>query len=75
MFLGFRVQMYNEYVKIMGCYVLLDEDDKEFFLQCKYKLNQASETHGMIVGDFNTTFNPKLDRKKYKTNNHKNLDW
>ena len=43
--------------------------------ECKDVLNQAKENHGMIKGDLNTTLNPNLDRKNYKTDSHKNLGW
>ena len=44
---------------------------QNFFVKCKDILNQSNESHGMIIGDFNTTLDPILDRKNYKTDNHK----
>ena len=63
--------MYNEFVRLLGRYAPLAGDEPEFFYKCKDVLNQATEKHGMIVGDLNTTLHPDLDRNNYKTDIHK----
>ena len=71
MLLSFQLKINNEYVRILGCYAPSTGDEPEFFYKCKDVLNQSKENHGMIVGDLNTTLNPDLDRKNYKTDSHK----
>ena len=69
MLLSFRLKISTEYVRILGCYAPSDGDQPENFFKCKDILKK--EKHGLIVGDLNTTLNPTLDRKNYKTDNHK----
>ena len=55
----------------MGCYAPSSGDDPDYFINCKEILDQSVEEYGMILGDLNTTLNPILDRKNYRTDNHK----
>ena len=75
MLLSIQLKIYNEYVRILGCYAPSAGDEPEFFYKCKDVLNQSKENNGMMVGDLNTTLNPDLDKKNYKTDKHKNLGW
>ena len=56
---------------VTGCYAPSAGNEPEFFYKCKDVQNHATEKHGMIVDDLNTTLNPDLDRKNYKTDSHK----
>ena len=71
MLVSFLLQINTEQVRILSCYALSAGDEPEFFYQCKDVLNLATEKHGIIVGDFNTTLHPILDRKNDKTYTHK----
>ena len=71
MLLSFQLHINTEYVRILGCYAPSDGDKPEFFIKCKDIFNQSKEKHGLIVSDLNITLNPILDRKNYKTDNHK----
>ena len=39
-------------------------------LECKELLDNAQETHGLLLGDLNIMFDPELDRCYYKHDNH-----
>ena len=71
MLVSFRLNIQNESIRILGCYAPSSGDEPEFFVKCKDILNQSNESHGMIIGDLNTTLDPILDRKNYKTDGHK----
>ena len=71
MLVTFRLKIQNETIRILGCYAPSSGDEPEYFVKCKDILNQSNESHGMIIGDLNTTLDPVLDRKNYKTDNHK----
>ena len=71
MLISFKLIVQNEEIRILGCYAPSSRDDPEFFQQCKEILDQSTETHGILLGDLNTTLDPILDRKNYKTDNHK----
>ena len=55
----------------MGCYAPSSGDDPEYFIKCKESFDLSTDDFGMILRDLNTTLDPILDRKNYKTDNHK----
>ena len=63
MLVSFRLKIQNETIRILGCYAPSSGDEPEYFVKCKDILNQSNESHGMIIGDLNTTLDPILDRK------------
>ena len=71
MLISFKLTVQNEEIRILGCYAPSSGDDPEFFTQCKEILDQSSETHVILLEDLNSTLDPILDRKNYKTENHK----
>ena len=71
MLVSFRLKVQNESIRIFGCYAPSEGDEPECFIKCKEILDLSTEDHGMILGNLNTTLDPVLDRKKYKTDNHK----
>ena len=70
MLLSFNVSAQNEIVKILTCYAPSSGDDPEFFIKCKEILDNSTINHGILMGDFNTTLDPNLDRRNYKQDNH-----
>ena len=68
--ISFRLKIQDYAIRILGCYAPSFGDDPDYFINCKEILDQSTE-YGMIVGDLNTTLNPILDRKNYRTDNHK----
>ena len=60
MLISFKLTVQNEEIRILGCYAPSSGDDPEFFTQCKEILDQSSETHGILLGDLNTTLDPIL---------------
>ena len=71
MLISFKLTVQNEEIRILGCYAPSSGDDPEFFHQCKEILDQSTETHEILLSDLNTTLDPVLDQKNYKTDNHK----
>ena len=70
MLLSFNISSQNETVKILTCYAPSSGDDPEFFIKCKEILDNSTDNHGILMGDFNTTLDPHLDRRNYKHDNH-----
>ena len=70
MLLSFNVSAQNEIVKILTCYAPSSGDDPEFLIKCKEILDNSTINHGILMGDFNTTLDPNLDRRNYKQDNH-----
>ena len=70
MLVTFNATFQNETIKILSCYAPSLGDDPEFFLNCKEILDNAPESHGMLLGDYNTTLDPNPDRCHYKHDNH-----
>ena len=70
MLISFNVSVQNEVIKILGCYAPSSGDEPEYFVECKDILDNSPENHGLMLGDLNTTLDPKLDRRYYKHDNH-----
>ena len=68
--LGKGCPIQNESIKILVCYAPSAGDEPEYFINCKEILYQSNEDHGMLLGELNTTLDPVLDRKNYKSDNH-----
>ena len=66
MLINFNATFQNETIKIQGCYAPSLGDDPEFFLKCKEILDNSPESHGILLGDLNTTLDPNLDKCYYK---------
>ena len=63
MLVSFNATFQNKTTRILGCYAPLSGNDPEYFLDCKELLDNAQETHGLFLGDLNTTLDPQLDRR------------
>ena len=70
MLMSFNITSQNEIIKVLTCYAPSSGDDPEFFIKCKEILDNSTEKHGILIGDYNTTLDPHLDRCNYKHDNH-----
>ena len=68
--MSFNITSQNETLKVLTCYAPSSGDDPEFFIKCKEILDNSTEEHGILIGDYNTTLDPHLDRCNYKHDNH-----
>ena len=68
--MSFNITFQNETIKVLSCYAPSSGDDPDFFLNCKEILDNSPESHRMLIGYYNTTLDPVLDRRNYKHDNH-----
>jgi exonuclease III len=55
----------------MGVYGPSGGDKAEFLLELREKTLQHADVNFLLMGDLNTTLEEQLDRKNYKTDNHR----
>ena len=70
MLINFNATFQNKTIKVLGCYAPSSGNDPDVFLECKEILDKSPESHGILLGDLNTTLDPNLDRHYYKHDNH-----
>ncbi len=72
--LEFNFKTNNVWVNFVACYNPPDVDDPSFLLEAKSSLDSMQGDLGLILGDLNTTLDPKWDRYGYTQDSHNNQE-
>ena len=67
----FQVKHNSNQFNVVAIYAPPERDDPNFLLEAKSALDSMPGDNGLIIGDFNSTKDPDMDRIGYQTDNHR----
>ena len=69
--LSFKAKINTNWVNFVTIYAPPHDDNPDFLLHAKSIVDSMDGDYGLILGDFNTTMDPDMDRFGYTADNHK----